>query len=98
MDAAKWGRICTNNGFSMLRPIMTREGRVLIAERYFNIHPEYPAPHYQTIWAFDRDKVDVAQKLFFSFGGATQAQRVAAAVNAASEHIKDNLAVGRYKH
>lgn len=98
MDAPTFERICHKNGFATLHPINTRHGRVLIAERYFNYHVEFPAPHWQTIWAFDRDKLDVAQKLFFHFGTSTQRQRRHAAVTAATEFIKDNLTVGRYRN
>lgn len=98
MDASTFETICRRNGFAPLQPVVTKHGRVLIAERYFNHHAEFEWPHWQTLWVFDRDGLDVAQKLFFKFGVASRARRRDAAVKAAVAWVKDNLNVGRYKN
>ncbi|MEK9751625.1 MAG: hypothetical protein VW338_00215 [Rhodospirillaceae bacterium] len=98
MDASKFETICRKNGFNPLTPINTRHGRVLVAERYFNHHPEFEWPHWQTLWTFDRNGLDVAQKLYFKFGAASQARRRDAAAKAAAAWVKDNQTVGRYKN
>lgn len=98
MDASKFETICTRSGFKCLAPVDTRHGRVLVAERYFNHHAEFGWPHWQTLWVLERDGLDVAQKLFFKFGDASQARRRDAAVKAAKAWAKDNLTVGRYKN
>lgn len=98
MDVAKWGRICERNGFKLMEPVTTRHGRVLIAERHFLHHREFPRPHVQAIWTFERDGIEIAQKLFFEWAGSTPRMRANAAAREAEQWAKDNLEIGRYKH
>ncbi len=110
MDVAKFERICSKSGFQPLDKIWTPDGAILLAERYFNTHPDASAvgmngPHWQTLWAIERDGADVGQKIFMPFGAVLPSgrkverkDRIENAVLAAHQWIKDNLDVGRYIH
>lgn len=97
MDAGAFERLCLRSRFTVHTPIVTRNGRILLAERYFSSHPEFPEPHWQTLWAVERNGMDVAQKLFFKWGVTTSQERLDLARKTAELFIGDNISVGRYQ-
>lgn len=100
MDVQKFQRICEKSRFRILRKRSTKHGNILLAERCFPLfgaYKEHFEPHWQILWAVERNGADVGQIVFCHMVG-TQEDRIALAVDAAEQWIRDNLEVGRYKH
>lgn len=68
MTLEEWERVVRQSKFTLLPKRFTPRGNILLAERYFNFHPEYPKPHWQVVWSIERDGPQIGQKLFFDFG------------------------------
>ena len=96
MRKDKFERVAKNSGFTPIARRPAIHGDVLLAQKYANLDKDFDKPHWQMVWALDRENVDAFQVLFFEFGGFTEKQRIAACLAAADEFVKDNLEVGRF--
>lgn len=100
MDVQKFQRICEKSRFRILRKRPTKHGDILLAERCFPLfaaHKDHFDPHWQILWAVERNGADVGQIVYCKIM-STQENRVKLAVQTAKQWIEDNLDVGRYKH
>jgi hypothetical protein len=96
MDSSAFEKIVRNTGFNPRDKIKTRLGNILVADRYYNVHVEFPEPHYQVLYAIERAGMDLGQILYFKFGENTHRSRMNAVKGVASQWLKDNQEVGRY--
>ena len=99
MDLQKFQRIVEKSRYVLLPKVQTPHGNVLLAERKFPLfgqHPEHFTPHYQILWAVERDGVNTAQAIFCKIT-STRDNRVALAVDTATDWIKDNLEAGVFR-
>lgn len=71
------------------RKVTTDKGVIYIAEGYFNSGREVDYPHFKTLWAVAKNKLDVAQPLYFEFkaGMPTKEERLDKAELTAWEYL-----------
>lgn len=96
MNRERFERIVTQSRFKPLRRIPTPHGAILIAESFRRLDIEYMEPHWQMIWAIDRDGMDIARKIF-CHADSTRQDRVAATMKDAMQFIADGVTAGRYE-
>ena len=78
----RFEEVCRASSVEPVTKIQVGNRIVLIADGYCNDHPEFPGPHYTTVWAVGKDEslLEVARPLYFEgLGKTTQEQRVAEA-------------------
>jgi len=96
MNRQKFERMTLAEQFKPLKRVHTRHGDVLLAERYRNLDPKMMEPHWQVVWAIDRDGLDMGRILYCRFG-SLQKDRIAAAVQDAETFMKDCVEAARYE-
>ncbi len=107
MDAARFETIARRNGFRPQAPRVMPRGRLLIAERLFNVFDMadspavkdgvFPvlAPHWCTLWVLDRDGLDVGQYVYHGTNTSREA-RIDDVRRAAVDWIESNVRLRRY--
>ena len=82
-NASKFEQVCRDSNLAPVQKLHIGNLIVLIADGYTNEHPNFPGPHYTTLWAVGKDEDDlvVARPLYFEGLGLTDKEtRIAAAV------------------
>jgi hypothetical protein len=89
MNIERFEKICRASKLRPEKRVQTDQGTIYIAEGYSNAHPEFPKPHYKTLWAVAKSGVDVAQPLYFEFGASLpkKEERIAKAIATAREFL-----------
>lgn len=89
MDIQRWETICRESKLRPEKMYQTDIGTIYLAEGYFNSHPEFPEPHYKTLWAVAKGKMDIAQPLYFKFcaGMPSKDERIQKAAETAWEFL-----------
>jgi hypothetical protein len=80
--ASKFEDVCRESNLAPIKKFHVGSRIVLIADGYCNDHPDFPGPHYTTLWAVGKDEetLEVARCLYFEgLGTVDQATRIAAA-------------------
>lgn len=104
MNAQKFEQICRESKMVPLEKRVTPGGNVLLARKI--ARPDDEAEHYQTLWAIERDGLDVAgivkSPLYREHvkgipSPTTLDECVHAAMEAAKQFIEDSVTVGRYE-
>lgn len=83
--------ICERSNLRLAGMDRIPEGHVYYADGYFTRHPDYPKPHYKTLWAWGKDeKMEIAQPLYFegTIGSGSLEGRVGSARAAALDYIR----------
>jgi hypothetical protein len=106
MNVQQFEAICLASKYRPLEKQWTPHGAVLVAERHFapGEDPEWPAPHWKTLWSIERDEMTEGQPLtqndWYELDGVlrplTRQDRLNAARLCAGQWIEDNRASGRY--
>ena len=81
-DVSKFEQVCQDSKLTPVKKISVGPRIVLIADGYFNDHPDFRGPHHTTLWAVGKDEshLEVARPLYFEgLGTVDKATRVAAA-------------------
>jgi len=98
MTPDQFEQMCIQSLFRPTKRVKTRHGNILIAETCSR--PDYSGeidePHWQTLWALERDDVKEAQVIHFEGMGSSQRARTDATVSAAMDWLSVNLEGGRY--
>lgn len=105
MDRDTFESICRRGKCRILQKETTPYGDILLAER-IQTDEQYPIAFYETMWAIDRDGVDVLRfvrsdiraKVNGILRLTTEEERKQDALADAYQWIKDNIEVGRYAH
>jgi len=89
MDIAKFEHICRASRLRPEKRVPTDRGTIYVAEGYSNAHPEFPKPHYRTLWAVAKNGMDIAQPLYFEFNATlpSKEDRIAKAVETAWDFL-----------
>ena len=80
--ASKFEDVCRASNLAPVKKLNVGNRIVLIADGYSNDHPDFPGPHYTTLWAVGKDEntLEVARPLYFEgLGKVDQKTRIAAA-------------------
>ena len=81
-DASKFESVCRESNLAPVKKIHVGNRIVLIADGYCNDHPDFPGPHYTTLWAVGKDEneLEIARPLYFKgLGLVDKDTRIAAA-------------------
>ena len=88
---AQFQRLCEQSRLTIVGMDRISEGHLYFADGHFQTHPEYPGPHYKTMWGWGRDeKMEIAQPLYFAggIGSSRQEERINAARMAAIDFVR----------
>lgn len=106
MNVQDFERICAASKYKLVEKVWHRDGAILVAERHFDAgeDPEWPTPHWKTLWSIERDEMQEAQRLYqndwYELRGLalalTRHDRLQAARLCATQWLQDNLTSGRY--
>jgi hypothetical protein len=90
--------IVNKSSFRTLPKQFTDRGNVLLAEKYTNWDEKYEKPHYQVLWAIERDgRMQVGRVLYIEpldrrqgvYRHQTEEERINAAMTDAMQFMKD---------
>lgn len=104
MNAQKFEQICRESKMIPLEKRVTPGGNVLLARKV--ARPEGEPAHYETLWAIERDGLDVAgivksplyrEHVLGAPSPTTIDECAHAAMEQAKQFIADSTEVGRYK-
>lgn len=98
MKVEQFEDLCRQSKFRPIKRIRTKHGNILIAETCSrpDFDGDIDGPHWQTLWAVERDDMDAAQPLHFADLMSSQRGRIDATVAVAMEWLSANLEGGRY--
>lgn len=95
MNRQRFEKIVTASKFRPLQRVPTPHGAILLAESFRCLDINHMEPHWQMLWAIDRDGMDIARKIY-CVPNSTREQRVAATIADAVRFISDSIEAGRY--